>query len=98
MVLDLFSPVESSSGQEITGRLIYEAIRGSFQDLYGDFGIAQLGTFGGMLSFIDLSSLFDFFIFARGAQPIYIIHIFIHTHIYICICIYKIHFCRGAQR
>ena len=49
MVLDLFSPVESSSGQEITGRLIHEAIRGSFQDLYGDFGIAQLGTFGGML-------------------------------------------------
>jgi len=45
IVLDLLSPVDNCS-QKLTGSLICASIRRSYQDLYGEFGIAYLGTFG----------------------------------------------------
>ena len=33
--------------EAITGLSIYEALRNVYHDLYGDFGLAALGTFGG---------------------------------------------------
>ena len=46
-MLDLLSPVDNCS-QKLSGSLICASIRRSYQDLYGEFGIAYLGTFGGM--------------------------------------------------
>lgn len=46
-MVELTSSFENIS-QQVTPSLVYGAMKDSFQELYGDFGIAHLGTFGGI--------------------------------------------------
>ena len=45
-MIEVVGPREDSN-ESITGLSIYEALKNVYHDLYGDFGLAALGTFGG---------------------------------------------------
>ena len=45
-MIEVLGPGKDSN-ESITGLSIYEALKNVYHDLYGDFGLAALGTFGG---------------------------------------------------
>ena len=50
--------------------MIFREIKRSFQELYGEFGIAYLGTFGGKLVIVEYSQFLPSMITnARGGMP-----------------------------